>query len=112
MCLSTFLYTKFFGRLVGHDSLGNRYYESKKNRWFKKPNRWVIYEKKNKVVANIDSVWFKWLHYLSDEVPIKVKKAFSWMIEGGTGEYDKIKLKSPEKFEPDGTYEVWNKKSK
>ena len=109
MCLGTFLYTKFFGKLIGTDSLGNSYYESKDNRWFKKPNRWVMYGKKNKLIANIDSVWFKWLHYLSDEPPMKLTKKYNWIIEGGTAEYDKIQAKKSE-LVYDGNYSSWNPK--
>ena len=35
--LGTFLYTIFFGKLVGRDEFGNKYYQNKKGR------RWVIY---------------------------------------------------------------------
>ena len=35
--VGTFLYTLFFGKLVGKDSFGNKYYISKKGK------RWVIY---------------------------------------------------------------------
>ena len=38
----TFLKTLFFGKYVGSDELGNKYYRSKKN------ERWVIYSKKLK----------------------------------------------------------------
>ena len=36
--IGTKLYTIFFGRLVGKDDFGNKYYENKK-----KTKRWVIY---------------------------------------------------------------------
>ena len=35
--VGTFLYTLFFGKFVGRDSFGNKYYENKKGK------RWVIY---------------------------------------------------------------------
>ena len=34
----TFLYTIFFGKLVGKDEFGNKYYKNKKGK------RWVIYK--------------------------------------------------------------------
>ncbi len=111
MCLSTFLYTKIFGKLVGVDALGNSYYQSNHRRWFKKNNRWVIYNKKNNLIANIDVIWFKWLHYLSDEVPMKLKKKYPWTIESGVTEYDKVQQKISE-IVYDGQYNTWNPKNK
>jgi NADH:ubiquinone oxidoreductase subunit len=109
MCLSTFLYTKIFGQLVGVDSLGNSYYQSNHSRWFKKNNRWVVYGRRNKLTANIDTAWFKWLHYLSDEVPMKLQKKYPWMIENGSTEYDKIfNLKNVD----NSRYDAWNPKNK
>ena len=34
----TFLKTLFFGKFIGSDSLGNKYYSNKKN------ERWVVYQ--------------------------------------------------------------------
>ena len=39
--LGTFLYTLFFGKLVGKDGFGNKYYSDSK-----KKKRWVIYKKR------------------------------------------------------------------
>lgn len=111
MSLGTYLYTKIFGNLVGTDSLGNAYYESNQKRWFGKKNRWTIYCKKNNSIANIDSSWFQWCHYLSDIPPMKLAKQYHWMIEGGTTEYDKINQKYS-KIVYNGHYETWNYKNK
>ena len=35
--IGTKLKTVFFGKLIGTDSFGNKYYESKKGKW------WIIY---------------------------------------------------------------------
>lgn len=110
MCLKTLLYTKFFGRLIGIDRLENKYYESKDRRWFNKNNRWVIYNKKNNLIANIDTVWYKWLHYMSDEPPMNVTKSYDWMIDGGTTDYNKSNIETI-KIVYDGSYSRWNYKS-
>ena len=110
MCLKTLLYTKFFGKLVGIDRLGNKYYESKHSRWFNKKNRWVLYNRDNKLIANIDTIWYKWLHYMTDHIPINVQKKYDWMIDGGVTNYNKNNIEII-KVVYDGSYSVWNHKS-
>ena len=68
----TFLYTVFFGRFVGKDITGNKYYENKKGK------RWVIY--KGEINASkITSDWFSWIHHISNTVPNeKTINKYSW----------------------------------
>ena len=68
MCLSTWIYTKLFGKLIGKDEFGNSYYESKVwKRDFGRKNRWVYY--KGIVEASkVPAEWFRWLHYQSNAV--------------------------------------------
>ena len=68
----TFLYTIFFGKFVGKDEFGNKYYQNKKN------NRWVIY--KDEINASkITSDWFSWMHHTTDRIPSnKIEKKYSW----------------------------------
>ncbi len=69
----TFLYTIFFGKLVGKDEFGNRYYKNRKDK------RWVIY--KGEVNASkITSDWYSWIHNISNNIPTEEKgqKKFSW----------------------------------
>ena len=68
----TFLYTIFFGKFVGKDEFGNKYYQNKKN------NRWVIY--KDEINASkITSDWFSWIHHTTDTIPSNlIKKKYSW----------------------------------
>ena len=62
----TRLKTIFFGKLVGNDDLGNKYYESKNGK------RWVIYA--NTVDASkIPVEWYSWIHF----TPNKVEKDHS-----------------------------------
>ena len=63
----TFLKTLFFGKFVGLDSSGNKYYKSKNDQ------RWVVY-KSNVEASKITSEWFLWIHYTTSEIPNKQKK--------------------------------------
>ena len=57
----TMLKTFFFGKFVGEDSFGNKYYESKKKK------RWVIYS--NEVDASKISVeWYSWMHFTPNKI--------------------------------------------
>ena len=57
----TRLKTIFFGKLVGTDELGNKYYESKNGK------RWVIYS--NTIDASkIPVEWFSWMHYTKNKI--------------------------------------------
>ena len=60
----TFLKTLFFGKLVGADTFGNRYYKSKNDQ------RWVVY-KNNIEASKISSEWFLWMHHTINETPKK-----------------------------------------
>ena len=64
--------TLFFGKYVGSDQYGNKYYKSKKN------ERWVIYNSSIEA-TKITSEWFLWIHHTTDRVPdIKDIKKYKW----------------------------------
>ena len=57
----TRLKTIFFGKLVGNDELGNKYYESKSGK------RWVIY------IGSVDASkipveWYSWIHFTPNRI--------------------------------------------
>ena len=53
--------TILFGKLIGEDSFGNKYYESKKGK------RWVIYY--GEVDASkIPVEWFSWMHFTPNKI--------------------------------------------
>tara|TARA_Y100000992_G_C21171743_1_gene446226 strand:+ start:62 stop:421 length:360 start_codon:yes stop_codon:yes gene_type:complete len=53
--------TVLFGKLVGKDSFGNKYYESKKGK------RWVIYY--NEIDASkIPVEWYSWIHFTPNKI--------------------------------------------
>ena len=59
--LGTKLKTIFFGKLVGSDSLGNKYYESKSGK------RWIIYI--NEIDASkIPNEWYSWIHFTNNKI--------------------------------------------
>ena len=58
----TFLKTLFFGKYVGKDDFGNKYYKNKQD------ERWVIYSS-NIEATKITSNWFLWMHHTIDKIP-------------------------------------------
>ena len=79
--IGTFLKTMFFGKLVGQDSSGNKYYISKKD------ERWVIYQN-NIEASKINADWYLWMHHTVNEIPSSKKKKYLWQkkhLENQTG---------------------------
>ena len=59
--LGTRLKTIFFGKIIGSDSFGNKYYESNAGK------RWVIYS--NEVDASkIPVEWYSWMHFTANRI--------------------------------------------
>ena len=60
--VGTRLYTFFFGKYVGSDEYGNKYYENKKRK-----KRWVIY--KGEIEATkIPVEWYSWMHFIKNKI--------------------------------------------
>ena len=68
----TRLKTIFFGKLVGTDELGNKYYESKNGK------RWVIYS--NTIDASkIPVEWYSWIHFTPNKIEKKhILEKYEW----------------------------------
>ena len=82
----TLLKTIFFGKLIGEDSNGNKYYRSRKD------DRWVVY-RDNIEASKITSEWFLWMHHTINEPPQK-KKKYLWQkkhLENQTGTINSYK---------------------
>ena len=99
----TFLKTLFFGKFVGKDELGNKYYKNQKN------ERWVIYS--NTIDATkITSNWFMWIHHTIDKIPDDNENKYIWQkehLENKTGteeSYRPTKIKKDNKIKK---YETW-----
>lgn len=56
------------GKKVGTDPYGNRYFEAKPRKGYKRPRRWVLY-KGAPDASKVPPEWHGWLHYQSDDVP-------------------------------------------
>ena len=54
----------FFGKFVGKDEFGNKYYKSKTD------ERWVIYSK-DVEATKITSDWYLWMHHTVNKIPEK-----------------------------------------
>ena len=99
----TFLKTILFGKLVGKDEFGNKYYKSKKN------ERWVVYSG-DVEATKITSDWYLWMHHTIDRPPLEKEKKFSWQKkhkknQTGTSEkYTPVKI---EKKIENKKYETW-----
>ena len=100
----TFLKTLFFGKYVGVDGYGNKYYQSKKN------ERWVVYAK-NIEATKITSEWYLWIHHTIDKIPDSGdKKKYSWQkkhLENQTGTSNSYKPVKIRKNEVKKKYETW-----
>ena len=59
--LGTRLKTIFLGKLVGKDSFGNKYYESKNGK------RWVIYHSEIDA-SKIPVEWYSWMHFTKNKI--------------------------------------------
>ena len=99
----TFLKTLFFGKLVGSDEYGNKYYKSKKD------ERWVVYSK-NIEATKISSDWYLWMHHTIDKIPDKNDKKHTWQkkhLENQTGTINSFKPVKIRKNNIKKKYETW-----
>ena len=67
--------TIFFGKLVGEDNSGNKYYESKSGK------RWVIYNGEVEA-SKIPSEWYSWMHHTGNKIENSHElDKYSWQKE-------------------------------
>lgn len=85
--IGTLLFTAFFGKKVGEDPYGNKYYRSSVSRGKHvgrpgKERRWVIYNGKAEA-SKIPPQWHCWMHYSTDEIPANLQslKKYNWEKE-------------------------------
>ena len=70
--LGTRFYTFIFGKYVGKDDQGNKYYESKSGK------RWVIYNGEIDA-SKIPNEWFSWIHFTNNKIEkIHEFKKYEW----------------------------------
>ena len=99
----TFLKTLLFGKYVGSDEYGNKYYRSKKN------ERWIVYS--NKIEATkITSEWYLWMHHTIDKIPDSKEIKYNWQkkhLENQAGAKNSFKPVKIKKNEIKKKYETW-----
>ena len=59
--IGTRIQTIFFGKFVGQDNFGNKYYESKSGK------RWIIYSGEIDA-SKIPVEWYSWMHFTSNKI--------------------------------------------
>lgn len=77
MSLEIRLTTWLFGKFVGHDQFGNRYYVGKKPAADGRIRRWVMYNGLAEA-SKVPPEWHGWLHYMSDTLPEATPKNYKW----------------------------------
>ena len=99
----TFLKTLFFGKFVGSDQYGNKYYKSKND------ERWVVYSA-NIEATKITSEWYLWIHHTIDKIPDNNTSKFNWQkkhLENQTGTINSHKPAKISKTSIKKNYETW-----
>jgi NADH:ubiquinone oxidoreductase subunit len=73
--LGTRLSTWLYGRLVGTDPEGNRYYTTHKPRAGTRARRWVLYKAAEPEASLVPPEWHAWLHFTTNEpIPMAARK--------------------------------------
>jgi len=104
--IGTFIYTIFFGKFVGKDESGNKYYENRH-----KEKRWVIY--KGEINASkITSDWYSWIHHINEKNPLEKKiDKFAWQKPHEENRTGTSKAYKPNKISKKNKnfkkYEIW-----
>jgi len=98
----TFLKTLFFGKYMGKDDFGNKYYKNKKD------ERWVVYAK-NIEPSKITSDWYLWMHHTVNETPKENLKKFPWQKKHEENQTGTINSYKPSKIskKQKKKYETW-----
>lgn len=76
--LLTLMYLSIFGRLVGEDNYGNKYFELKKKDFFGRKRRVCLFRGRAEA-SNIPPEWHLFMHYQheSSKIPVNIRK-YKW----------------------------------
>tara|TARA_B100000401_G_C52199552_1_gene436221 strand:- start:40 stop:399 length:360 start_codon:yes stop_codon:yes gene_type:complete len=70
--IGTSIQTLLFGKFVGKDSFGNKYYQNKKGK------RWVIYNGEIDA-SKIPDEWYSWMHHTKNKIEnIHQLEKYNW----------------------------------
>ena len=73
--IGTRIHTFFYGKYIGKDENGNKYYQSKSGK------RWVIYNGEIEA-SKIPDQWYSWMHYISNKIENSHDlKKYDWQKE-------------------------------
>ena len=97
--LGTFIYTLFFGKYVGKDVFGNKYYSNTRGK------RWVIYKKRVES-STIPPEWHLWIHFLTNNRPSNESVKFSWQKN-----HEENLTGTKKAYKPDGSLSLDSKKN-
>jgi len=79
--IGTRLHTLLYGKYVGTDTFGNRYYTERRAAKDRRTRRWVVY-KGMAEASKVPALWHGWLHYTMDEVPRENStSSYDWQKE-------------------------------
>lgn len=113
MKFGTALYTLFFGKRIGDDIFGNRYYERKGAR-YNRPQRWVVYRGLAEP-SKVPPEWHGWLHHIEECPPSDAMKPHDWQkphqqnLTGSNGAYypEGHILSGGKRAKATGDYQAW-----
>ena len=97
--IGTLMYTFFFGKFVGRDEFGNKYFSSSKGK------RWVIY-KDIVESSKIPSEWHLWIHFLTNDKPSDNLRKFAWQKK-----HEENLTGTTKAYKPDGSLTSDSKKN-
>ncbi len=102
--LGTKIQTFLFGKFVGKDSFGNKYYQNKSGK------RWVIY--KGEIDASkIPNEWYSWMHFINNKIENSHDlKKYKWQKPHQPNQTGTANSYHPKKnnHEFDKKYKSWN----
>ena len=77
MSFGTKLYTWLYGKKVGSDKIGNKYYTNSEDQNNLRAKRWVIFNGDIEA-SKIPPHWHAWLHKSINEPPIDYTHKYKW----------------------------------
>ena len=103
--IGTRLYTIFFGKFVGTDDFGNKYYENKKRK-----KRWIIYNGEIEA-TKIPIEWYSWMHSIKNKIEETHElKKYNWQKNHLSNQTGTDKAYNPQKNHNANKkkYKSWN----